>query len=164
MGRKKKVQPISFDNSEEKMVPKIEGLPDEKKPDIDEELNKLLNEFQEEKQEAEKKTSKYYREKKAKEIEENKIKEAISGIGSTALSLIIERMPNPKPLSDKEAEQFDTVFDKLSQKYFSLLGKWQEESAFIIVLAFIIIPRTTLLNKKEIEQADSKKENEETKD
>ncbi len=160
MGRKKKnPQPISFDKSETQEVPKVENLAEDPKPDIDAELQNLNSEFNAEK-ETEKKTSKYYKEKKAKEQEEQQFKEALSGIGSSALSLILERMPNPKPLSVKETEQFDIVFDKLSNKYFSLLGKWQEESAFIIVLAFIIIPRTNLLNKKiEPIKEDEKKDN-----
>lgn len=159
MGRpSKEKQKISFDTSAS--VKSENNAPiTEPKSDIDSELNKLNAEFNSEKIEAEKKTSKYYKEKKAREVEEKQFKEAMSGIGSSALSLILERMPNPKPLTDKESEQFDIVFDKLTNKYFSLLGKWQEESAFIIVLAFIIIPRTDLLNKKEIKNNSNEEKN-----
>lgn len=147
VGRPKKENQIGSEKKPD--IPKMENL-DDVKTNIDEELNKLQDEYKEEKSVEEKKDSKYYKSKKAKEAEEQQIKDAISGVGSSALSLLLERMPNPKPLTAKESEQFDVVFDRLSQKYFSYLGKFQEETAFIIVLGLIILPRTKLLDKKEI--------------
>lgn len=92
--------------------------------------------------------------KKAKKDEQEKIEfaETISGVASTSIELIVARLPNPKPLSDTEKKQIDTAFDKVAYKYANWLGNYQEESAFILVLLMVFIPRLNLLKAKKPEK------------
>lgn len=122
------------------------------------EISDLKNEYIEDKGQSEKKESKYKKSKRIEEEKEKQKRESISGFGSIGLSIIIDRLPNSTPLSDLEKRNFDLAFDNLADKYFSKLGEWQEESAFVMVLAFIIIPRMNF-GKKEIENGNTEKKN-----
>lgn len=57
------------------------------------------------------------------------------------LSMLFERMPNPKPLTQEEQVAFDTAFTDLAKKYFSTIQKFGEELNFIMILGFLILPR-----------------------
>lgn len=121
--------------------------------DLDEKLNELKDEFE---STTTKKESKYRTKKRLKEENERELIESMSGVGSFALSLLIERMPKPVPLTDLEKQQFDIVTNKLISKYFVYLDRFQEETAFLFVTLMIILPRTKLLDKNDTK---SKKDN-----
>ena len=131
---------------------------EDQKENSDGELKDLKNEFYEAKFESEKKESKYKKNQRIEAEKEKLKRESISGFGSIGLSIIIDRMENPQPLSEVERRNFDLAFDNLVDKYFAKLGQWQEESAFVVVLAFILIPRLNL-GKKEEKKVDSENKN-----
>ncbi len=134
------------------------STPDESKENSDNELKELKNEFNEAKFDSEKKESKYKKNQRIEAEKEKLKRESISGFGSIGLSILIDRMDNPQPLSEIEKRNFDLAFDNLADKYFAKLGQWQEESAFVVVLAFILIPRLNL-GKKEEKKVDSENKN-----
>lgn len=121
---------------------------------IDSKLDELSEKVNTEKESLKKPRGKAKQIIEQAKIEEEKKQNAedfantISGIGSFLTGLIIERMPNPKPLSDKEAEQINLAFDKIGKKYANILEGYQEESAFIIIVAITLLPRTNMLSKK----------------
>jgi hypothetical protein len=114
-------------------------------------LNKAVEEG---KKERKKKTANYsYRSKKVIEEEKRQFSESIQGVGSFAMNLICERLPNPKPLSPEEAKNFDYLFGKVIFKYSEMLGNYQEETALFSVALMIVIPR---LNKpKELKENET---------
>jgi len=112
---------------------------------LEPELNELKDNFEIDKEEEKPKRG---RRKKAEVEREQELKLAVAGIGSSVLSIFIERMPNPIPLTEVEKQQFDIVTSNLLSKYLSYLDRWQEESAFALVLLMIIIPRTNIFSKK----------------
>lgn len=81
----------------------------------------------------------------AKRIKEAKEKNdfisAYKGAGSFLLGVIVSRLPNPKPLTPQESEQFDTIFSKVLFKYSESFGQYQDEISLGIVSLSIILPR-----------------------
>ncbi len=78
---------------------------------------------------------------KSKKIREQEFQDSISGVGSFLLSMIVERLPNPRPLTSEESKNFDTMFSKVAFKYSALLGEYQEEAALVGITLMVIIPR-----------------------
>ncbi|MCK9282164.1 MAG: hypothetical protein M0P71_16210 [Melioribacteraceae bacterium] len=74
---------------------------------------------------------------------------SITGIGSMLMDIIVERMPINKPLSDMEKSQINLSFDNLANKYAPMLGRFQEETAFLMVMVAVVMPRMDLFKKKE---------------
>lgn len=60
---------------------------------------------------------------------------------SIALEIIISRMDNPTPLTDKERESFDKAFTELINKYSMYMSKFGIEVQFGLALILILIPR-----------------------
>ena len=82
------------------------------------------------------------------EKQKKEFSESISGVGSFTLNLIIQRLPNPLPLTKDEASAFDTMFSRVVYKYSELLGSYQEEFALASIGLMIIVPRLQKNNKK----------------
>ena len=94
------------------------------------------------------KKSGYYKSKREAEKQKKEFSESISGVGSFTLNLIIQRLPNPLPLTKDEASAFDTMFSRVVYKYSELLGSYQEEFALASIGLMIIVPRLQKNNKK----------------
>jgi len=119
-------------------------------PEIDKEkLNELKEEINFNNEIKEKKRGRGRPRKEDKEKLENERKErekqeflnSVNGVGSMLLNMIVVRLPNPKPLTQNEAEMFDNVFNKIAYKYADWLGNYQEETALLAVTGLIIVPR-----------------------
>jgi len=129
--------------------------------------NEIENEINELKEnvniDLEKENEKPKRGRKSKEQiqKEQELKLVIGTLGSSLMSIVVERLPNPVPLSDIEKQQIDIVTSNLLSKYMSYLDNWQEETAFITVMLTVLIPRTNLFQKifKKREQKVEQKEN-----
>jgi len=70
--------------------------------------------------------------------------------------MIIERLPNPIPLSDKERAQFDLMFSKVVYKYSEYLGNYSEEFALFTISVMIVFPRLQGKDKKEKKEKTEK--------
>lgn len=81
------------------------------------------------------------RTKKADKIEAEQFAIIANIQASIALDIIISRMPNSNPLTDKERESFDKAFTELINKYASYMNKFGIEIQFGIALILILIPR-----------------------
>jgi len=125
---------------------------------LESELNELKENLEIDKEEEKPRRG---RRKKADIEREQELKLVIGSLGSSLMSLIIARLPNPIPLTDIEKQQIDIVTSNLLSKYMSYLDKWQEETAFITVMLTVLIPRTNLFQKifKKREQKVEQKEN-----
>jgi len=147
---------LNFDK--EKPEIKTEEKP---KPNL-EEIKKIQDEHSDLKENVTVKTRKQRRTKKEMEADKatDKIERAksfsdsITGVGSMLLSIMVERMPTPKPLTELEKNMFDNSFNKLAYKYAEWLGDYQEETAFILVASMVIIPR--MKKPKEIIKEEEK--------
>lgn len=154
MRRPKKQSSITSNNSEN---PDIDLGANTVIPDLEIKIDELTDNYNAEKNEEDekKRTGKQYREaKKKKDLEEKEkeaYRESFTGLGKTLITLICDRLPNPKPLTEQELTQFDNAFTSVSLKYMSVLGKYQEESALLLIAVFIILPRTNFLDKPEKE-------------
>jgi hypothetical protein len=143
------VEPSLIASTENPVPP---GQTDPINPDA--KIDELNNDYNTEKQSAEdkKKTGRQYREDRNKKLTEEKEKEAyrqsFTGLGKTLITMICDRLPNPKPLTTQELEQFDNAFTAIAMKYMAFVGKYQEETALLMITAFIILPRTDLLTPK----------------
>lgn len=87
--------------------------------------------------------------------DEAKINEAkksfASGISfsvNTMLSILIERMPNPKPLTSDEKKLLNDAVIPVSEKYFSSLSKYGLEVNLLLVLGLTIYPRILPIKKE----------------
>lgn len=116
--------------------------------DIDSTLNNIKENYLNEKETLENKNSKKqssggraYKSKKVIEQEKVEITQAISSMGSFALDLIIKRLPNPIPLNEAEASQFNNLFSKVLYKHSEMLGSNQEEIALASLTVMLIFPR-----------------------
>jgi hypothetical protein len=118
-----------------------------------EKVEGLVNEYNEAKEDKEN-TGKAYRTKYKRQKEEQAQKEEalkmFSGFGAKFMDMIVKRLPIPTPLDTKETEQINMLFDNVAVKYIPLLGKYQEETALITCILFIVLPRTNILNQKKI--------------
>jgi hypothetical protein len=129
-------------NNNDETIEKIKALKD------DHDLNK---QFEESKKERKKRSANYtYKSKKVIEQEKEEFAQSIAGVGSFAMNLICERLPNPKPLTVDEAKNFDYLFGKVIYKYSETLGNYQEETALLSVALMIIVPR--MKKPKEIKE------------
>ena len=127
------------------------------KPDLDK-IKEIQDEFSSAGTETKEKAKRYRSKSRAKKEDTEKAKEfaeSIGGIGSFLLTLIVERLPNPKPVSSDEMQTFDNLFNKVAYKYSSILGNYQEETALGLVTLMIIAPR--------IKKIEPKLSNDETK-
>lgn len=109
----------------------------EKIQDIKNEFNNIKIDSEIKEETKQKKRSGY----KSKKVKEAEFQASITGVGAFLLGIIINRLPNPKPLSIEESQNFDTMFSKVAYKYSSILGEYQEETALLAISAMIIFPR-----------------------
>ncbi len=114
----------------------------------------ILSDYRDEKNEVEEKQQKKKKKTKA-EIEEEKNydrqADAFAQSSTVAvhlgLSMLLERMPKPRPLDQSEIVAFDSAFTDLAKKYFSTFQKFGEEINFVIVLSFLIFTRLDIGQK-----------------
>ena len=139
---------------------KIEDLPEEKKKKVEDLKNQFDSESGKKEKKLRGKAAVYAREEQKAED----FKKSVSGIGGMALSMIIDRMPVKSPLSEKELLQFNLAFDNLVYKYAGYVERFQEESAFLLISAMIIVPRLGLGQKKEKKKEEEPEKKEENKE
>jgi len=114
----------------------------------DKKIELLIEDNIEAKEEKEKKPRGKAAKQLREEAEAKDFVNAVSGIGEVIMNMIVQRLPDPRPLSDMEKEQINKTFDRVVYKYTAILGDWKEEVAFITVCSLIILPRTKILNPK----------------
>jgi len=132
---------------EEKLKPDLEAIKNIQDEHSEVKLNKNGSVRKPRKSKAQKEAEKITdKTQKAKDFSDS-----ITGVGSLLLSIMVERMPQPKPLTELEKNMFDNSFNKLAYKYAEWLGDYSEETAFVLVTAMIIIPRVRKPKKSQME-------------
>lgn len=154
-GRPKKqqtIQTIGYNEDQKKETSVISGKEEKSEKEKLDDLQDDFNTSKEEEPTPKKKSS--YKTKKEKELEELEKKESftknVSGIGSTVMDIFLDRVGYDK-LNNTETEKLNETLDNLIMKYVSVVGDFQEETAFGMVLLMILLPRTKILSKKVIE-------------
>lgn len=118
------------------VINKIEN--ENEKQVIEEKFNELKLE---KKEDAINNKSTYIKKKEKIKIEAAEQMELLKGVGSSFLSLIVPRLPNPIPITEDEKNIFDTAFCKLAAKYIPMTGGYEIEISFVMVSLMIFAPR-----------------------
>lgn len=126
--------------------------------DLKEKLEDLKNESSDDKQSTKKET----RGRKSKEELKEKFESENSGVGKLFLSLIIPRLPNPKPVSEEEEIAFDKFLMRVLYKHQDRMRGYNEEFMLLVTSASIFLPRLEKPEKeikKDIDETVKKKVN-----
>ena len=80
--------------------------------------------------------------------------QAIKQLGGIILDLAAPRLPNPVPFTEQEKKLFNNSLSKVALKYTVNVGKWEEETALLLVTLVLFYPRVK--PKKETEKPKEK--------
>lgn len=89
-----------------------------------------------------------------KEEENNKMfGQSVSNLGTVSFGLLISRLYPEQPLNEVEEKSLNEAVEAVAVKYVSVVGEYKEETALLLALGFIFLPRyMTAKEKKKQEQ------------
>jgi hypothetical protein len=77
--------------------------------------------------------------------------------------IIVERLPNKKPLSESEKDSLNEVTNKLAEKYLPMVAGYDIEISFLLVVSSVLIPRLQKTKNEQNETIEETESNENEK-
>lgn len=128
------------------------SLPEIENPDsLIEKVDMLQDEFNNVAATDQTEKPKRYRSKKEIAAEQEQTGLQLGFMAAEMLDIVVQRLPNPKPLTEIEKNMFNQTTTRLVKKYFSYTEQWGDEVAFAGCFVVIMVPRLQFLLKKKDE-------------